>query len=284
MSWNRPIAAHGQSNDHKHSSFESRLLLLMISILFALAIVFVVTRIPKNKVVEHKPTRCNLIKEVTNAIPHVLTRAISNEKALENEYSEFGWYTNKFGQVLKRTRKPYDGIRHDKELFTCAAEGIIDSVVGTPFGEMLLDDDVPEDFEEDFKSSLTNKIEIRESDTPEEREAKERVIAAKAELKKYWLIGQDVREIMIKEKKELRRLYELKEDLEFQLQDMRDSEASQEEICEFATAAKAILRQQNVELPLNISKDEECIVEGFEKILMEKENPKRQKVSNDESF
>ena len=181
---------------------------------------------------------------------------------------DFGYYTNKLGQIRQRTGKPFVIERnYEKQLFSNAAENEIAAVISLPVGEMVLDTDVPEDFEEDFKAAMTNRIEFSDDDTPQEREEKERVIAAKGQLRKMWLLGQDVRQILIEEKKDMQKLWETRQDLLMGLHDLRDSGAGIEEIGDYVVAAKKLMKDRGIEAGLSLEHDEEAVVKEFEKYL-----------------
>ena len=100
-------------------------------------------------------------------------------------------------------------------------------------------------FLEDFKKSLEKKIEILDTDTPEQRELKEAVTATKEELRRKMEAGEDICKIMADSRRQLQELGAYKLDLMAELHDIRKSgEWSAEEYAKFVEAANKMLESR----------------------------------------
>ncbi len=100
-------------------------------------------------------------------------------------------------------------------------------------------------FLEDFKKSLGKKIEILDTDTPEQRELKEAVSATKEDLRRRMEAGEDICKIMADSRRQLQELGAYKLDLMAELHDIRKSgEWSAEEYTRFVEAANKMLESR----------------------------------------
>ncbi len=100
-------------------------------------------------------------------------------------------------------------------------------------------------FLEDFKKSLGKKIEILDTDTPEQRELKEAVSATKEDLRRRMEAGEDICKIMADSRHQLQELGAYKLDLMAELHDIRKSgEWSAEEYTRFVEAANKMLESR----------------------------------------
>lgn len=119
-------------------------------------------------------TREDLKKMVESKVGHeieIAPRTKPEPKPSVKDDAPFGYYTNKLGQVKRKTGKGGVVVNMaaalPPPLFTEPAECQLDGLVNTPLGGNYYDYDVPEDFEEQFAFSLTNKIVIAEDDPPD---------------------------------------------------------------------------------------------------------------------
>lgn len=180
----------------------------------------------------------------------------------------YGFYTNRVGEVKARTRPAFViRPRQSKELFTQPAENFISAIVNTPLGQPLYDQDVPENFEELFKQSLTNTIVITEDDTPDEVLAKQRTIDAKEFIRDLMRKGENVREILLQEKQIIKKKHESYMTIEQGLMELRSADASPDEIAEYALAAKMMMEQLELENPLHLDLDETDAMEKLDKLI-----------------
>ena len=100
-------------------------------------------------------------------------------------------------------------------------------------------------FLEDFKKSLEKKIEILSTDTPEQQELKEAVIATKEDLRRRMEAGEDICKIMSESRRHLQELGAYKLDLMAELHDIRKSgEWTAEEYTKFVEAANKLLESR----------------------------------------
>jgi hypothetical protein len=187
----------------------------------------------------------------------------------------FGFYTNRAGEVKART-KPQFIIqpRKSKQLFTHPAEDFVSAIVSTQLGQPLYDDSVPENIEDLLKSSLTNKIVILEDDTPDVVETKRRTIEAKEALAEMMRSGHDIREILIQEKEFIKKKHREYLNILQGLAELRASNASTEEISEYALAGKQLMKELDIENPLPLKINESFEMARLEELIKNKnENP-----------
>lgn len=183
---------------------------------------------------------------------------------------DFGWYTNKMGEVKRKTSNEGFRIRARKtkrELFSNAAEMQIDVVVNTPLGQDIFDDSVPENFEEQFAYSLTNVIKITENDSPRDVERKQRVIEAKEQLVQMKKEGENLRDVLINHKRELMKKCRDYHLYERGLMELRAKNASSEEIAEYALAAKTMMQEREIEHPLTLTIEETEAMKELDKLI-----------------
>lgn len=181
---------------------------------------------------------------------------------------DLGFYTNKMGEVKRRTGKKIILVSPKrKKLFTNHAEEQLSGVVNTALGANFYDYDVPADFEEQFLHSLTNQIEIAEDDTDEEANEKQRVIDAKETLRQAWERGDDLVELMKVEKQNMREKFESYITFEQGLNQMRAAGADADELAEYALAAKMMMQQLDIEHPLALGINEAEAMKRLEKII-----------------
>ena len=158
--------------------------------------------------------------------------------------------------------------RHkQKPIFALPAEGQLDSLVNTPVGGTFYGEEMFPGFMEDFKASLTNKIVIADDDPPDVVDRKERVIAAKEDLRKAYEAGEDVEKIVRDAKKEMAKKFESYCEFEHKLFEMRANNATKEEIAEYAIAAKAVMESHGIEEHLPLSADDREAVRELNKLI-----------------
>ena len=130
--------------------------------------------------------------------------------------------------------------------FEFDSEEDIASLLETQPGDLLVGElKFGKRFLEDFKKSLGKKIEILDTDTPEQRELKEAVSATKEDLRRRMEAGEDVCKIMADSRRQLQELGAYKLDLMAELHDIRKSgEWSAEEYAKFVEAANKMLESR----------------------------------------
>lgn len=201
------------------------------------------------------------------------------ETEVKKDPNDLGWYTNKMGEVKRRTAKGGFTVKLGGAdlLFTNDAENQLDAVVNTPVGQGFFDSDVPEDFEDEFAYSLTNKIVITADDTPEDAERKQRVIEAKEILVRAKKEGRDLRELMLEAKRDLVKKSEDFLFFENGLRELQSSGATADEVAEYALAAKKMMQDKGIEQDLALPYDEKAAYEKLEKLI----NPKKEGKEDD---
>ena len=215
------------------------------------------------------------IKEVKPAVTNRYTAANRDDlrKKIEERTGKpiapYGYYTNKEGKVVARTRPPFiaGGKAVSRSLFASPAENQLDGLVNTPLGGNYYDYDVPENFEEQFAFSLTNRIVIKDDDPPDIAARKQRVIDAKEELVKAKNEGRDLRQVMLEAKQEMKKKFEDYIFFEQGLTELRVNNASDEEIAEYALAAKKMMEEKGIEERLHLSPDQHEAMEKMERLI-----------------
>ena len=245
----------------------------LVVILAAVAyFVFFAGKDEPQKVEKKTPAK---IKTVKPAVTNRYTAANRNDlrKKIEERTGKpiapYGYYTNKEGKVVARTRPPFiaGGKAVSRSLFASPAENQIDGLVNTPLGGNYYDYDVPENFDEQFAYSLTNRIVIKDDDPPDIAARKQRVIDAKEDLIKAKKEGQDLRQVMLEAKQEMKKKFEDYIFFEQGLTELRVNNASDEEIAEYALAAKKMMEEKGIEERLHLSPDQHEAMEKMERLI-----------------
>lgn len=140
------------------------------------------------------------------------------------------------------------------EIFKARSDNHISTYLTAPFGTMFVGDlKYDESFLEDFKKSLEEPIEIDPDDSAEIREVKERVAAAKAELKKMYENGEDVCAVFRQTREELQKLGRYKATLESQLREIQsDKTMTDQDVADFVAAANKMLEEKGI-APIEVS-------------------------------
>ncbi len=140
------------------------------------------------------------------------------------------------------------------EIFKARSDNHLSTYLTAPFGTMFVGDlKYDESFLEDFKKSLEEPIEIEPGDSDEIRDVKERVAAAKAELKKMYEKGEDVCAVFQQTREELQKLGRYKATLESQLRDIQsDKTMTDQDVADFVAAANKMLEENGI-APISVS-------------------------------
>ena len=159
-------------------------------------------------------------------------------------------------------------------LFSMPAEGQINGIVNTELGDNYYDYDVPENFEEEFKQSLTNKIVIYDDDSPDVVERKQRVMTAKEELRAAMERGEDIVAVMKDAKAQMKKKFEDYIEIEKGLNDLIRKSATTEELADYALAAKKLMEANGITAALHLRPDVEKTVKRYEAIINGEKIPK----------
>ncbi len=118
-------------------------------------------------------------------------------------------------------------------------------------GQLYLPVRLGKRFEDDFKASLNDKIEILPTDTEDEVEIKKAVIEGKRVLKEAMDRGEDVVKIMEESQKELENLATYRNQLERDLRQIQQT-GTPEEVEDFVNAANKLMKQYGIDHPLRM--------------------------------
>ena len=155
--------------------------------------------------------------------------------------------------VKKWPKPPADQMNTNKHLFKHSAELQIQWLLEMEPGEFRLDIPFDARFDKSLTKSFADKIEFLPEDTPEERQTKEDVIAAKKELKAAMALGRNAYEVMNETREELMRLYRYRDNLEQEIKTKRDSgEMSEADIKDYISAANTLLERNGIK-PLKMN-------------------------------
>lgn len=137
--------------------------------------------------------------------------------------------------------------------FSFASERQIADVLMIVPGERLIGEiRYGEAFEEDFKNSLTNRIEIYDDDSAETKELKQAVIDTKLDLADRMRNGESVAEIMAQARKEAQDIAAYRADIESQVKELVESgDINEKDEQDLYDAANLMLEQRGAK-PLRI--------------------------------
>ena len=99
------------------------------------------------------------------------------------------------GKIHKRL------IEEKRSIFDNSSDELISMAITTPPGQIMPPLPMYPGFEKDFKEALNNPIKINEDDPPKVKELKERVIAAREDIKAMMDQGMTIREILTEHEK-----------------------------------------------------------------------------------
>lgn len=200
------------------------------------------------------------IKEATSAVAQ--TNAASVVATAEKPKPKRKTYIDERGveryegglRVVKKWPKPpADQMNTNKHLFKHSAELQIQWLLEMEPGEFRLDIPFDARFDKSLTKSFADKIEFLPEDTPEERQTKEDVIAAKKELKAAMALGRNAYEVMNETREELMRLYRYRDNLEKEIKTKRDGgEMSEADIKDYIAAANTLLERNGIK-PLKMN-------------------------------
>ncbi len=122
------------------------------------------------------------------------------------------------------------------------SERIISNLLSIQPGDVVIDFGLGSNFAADFAASLTNIIEIYETDTPEEAAHKEAIAWMKDDMRKMVEEGHAPEDIIAAYRQELREIMEYRNGLQQQLNQIR-REGTPEEAAEFVEEANKILAE-----------------------------------------
>lgn len=143
--------------------------------------------------------------------------------------------------------------RPPKKLYSTFSENYVASLMRVQLGMPVVGGRLPKNFDEEFKSRLNDPIEILPDDTEEDIRIKEQMIEVKKEMAKLISEGESPSEVILKERKELNRLAQMRRNYMKDLADYRRAGASKQEVADYVQAANKILDEygvKHIKLPL----------------------------------
>lgn len=135
-------------------------------------------------------------------------------------------------------------------IFRHQSDGMIAGILTAVPGDHFLTDDFDEDFEEAFKASLKDPIEIKPDDSDEDCAVKQAVIHTREMLKAAMDKGDSVADIMHCAQEELEKITAYRDQLADAMQDLLDR-AEYDEAIGFCEEANELLKEYNA-IPLHL--------------------------------
>lgn len=128
------------------------------------------------------------------------------------------------------------------------SEDEISTLIEMEPGDTIVGDEVyGEKFVEDFKKSLAEPIEIKDDDHWYVKKLKEDMIAAKQDLKEAMERGEDIAKIMTDSRRELRQLYEYREEVLSQVHALKKTEGyTTKDVDDLVGAANKMLESKGI--------------------------------------
>ena len=150
---------------------------------------------------------------------------------------------------LRPTAKPIELSSHQPKIFKHSAEEHISWLIDMKIGEPIIGDyEYGEHFLKSFKESLTEPIEILDTDDAVTRELKKAVEETKEDLRKRMDAGEDIVKIMNDTMNEYRRLARYKHELQIELNKIRHDRENytDQDVVDFTTAADELLKRNGL--------------------------------------
>lgn len=259
MSWNKPTQEIVQRTNKTN---KGRVWILSGSLLVALGmaafILFHISDTPSE--IEKERVANRQIKEVapqTNAVVHVVEEEEPEDPhKLSKKEKERGYYIDERGVKrnceglripVKNAKKTV--LKGKTRRFKRQSDEYIAGVLEIAPGKQVLGF-IPfgERFVQDFKNSLSEKIEILPEDDDYTKAVKESVIETREELKKRMEAGEDVGKIMRDTRAELQKLGLYRNDLQRQVQGfLRKEDVTAKDKADFIKAANMMLSEKGLE-------------------------------------
>lgn len=171
--------------------------------------------------------------------------------------------------------------------FNHQSDRMIAQLLTAEFGGTMVGDSesVLRGFNEAFEQSLKEQITVTPEDTPEEKELKEAVLAAREEIKAQMAQGKSAEDVMIETRNQLLELTLYREDLEKQVLTLSKDGMTQEDYDELIGAANKMLEERgskSIELPHMVADAIEMRVRREEAQRIEREKKLKALTSNTE--
>lgn len=270
MAWNRPSESK-QAAQRLPKKAVLRNIVLFCAALLSVAgvLIFLHSWFDDSRPSKNSSVRSGYIAE---SAPHIYPVDVSPAKEkveqaqVKKEEDIPLFYTNKLGEVKRIQNR--EGVvvqlTPRKKIFTNMSDVVISDILSVLPGQLSYAT-VPSNFDELFAKSLLEKIEFSEDDTEEDRIKKERVIAARKELKERWKAGESAAQILKDEQKRLGKLAEKYEFYKGEVQNLRASGATPKEVAELVAAARIAMQNDDIKIGLSMNWDEHLALRELEK-------------------
>ena len=139
-----------------------------------------------------------------------------------------------------------------RQIFTQPSDNIIAGVLSAQPGTRFLPIEIGEQFDKDFAESLKHPITMDEADTPDERQLKEAVIAAREMLKESMAKGVSPSDVVREAREETDSITEYREKLNDNLMLILQG-GTEEDVTRYMEESNALLAEYGA-MPLHISK------------------------------
>lgn len=162
----------------------------------------------------------------------------------------------------------------EKPVFKNTFESFVGSIITAIPGERFLDIDLEDEFDEAFKASLTNRIEITSDDSEEVAELKRAVIEAKEEVRRQVAEGMRPRDIVTAARDELNKVADYRDNLQQEFDNYLVTEKDPAEVLRFVKEANDILAEYGalpLEAPDDLESAEDAIINAKENRVLELE-------------
>jgi hypothetical protein len=213
-------------------------------------------------------TECTIKQSLTKSFVakrHVVKTLKINKPVIENSGVLFKPEFN--GRLVKWKHR-------EKPVFKNTFENFVGSIITAIPGERFLEIDLEDEFDEAFKASLTNRIEVTSEDSEETAELKRAVIEAKEEVRRQVANGMRPRDIVIAARDELNKVADYRDNLQQEFDNYLVTQKDPTEVLQFVKEANDILAEYGA-LPLDAPDDlesaEEAILNAIENKVLELE-------------
>ena len=191
----------------------------------------------------------------TNAVakeegPKVEIRKLGNGKIMKYVDGKEAWMFPRedyHGPVIT-TKVAYVKSLEEETFKHTADQQIASLLMARPGAQMINVLDYRRTFEKDFLASYENPFMIEPGDTERQKELKKAVAEVKGDLKARYEAGEDIAQIMIDTRKQLRELAAYKWEIQQEVDRYKNQEdVSEEDVNDFIAAANKMLEDRGIE-------------------------------------
>lgn len=260
MSWNRPNDCKTASKGSKRFRFSKPLLLLVSIVIVALVCIFYLKPVQNEPDGQEKKAQSRIKSTVTTNAP---------VKSAKTEKMHFGvphseWVKLSHAQKVALGQAAYDAEAakidptymdrkkaHDAEVaarpFKYMSENVVANIFSLKPGDNVLMYEFHPKMEEDFLKSFSDEIVIRDTDSDEVKELKKNMIYLKPQIKKMMEEGHKLSDILNDYRKTIAKAYTLETNLRRELDKIKRTATSVDDVNDFIKAANLMLKDVGVE-------------------------------------